>query len=43
VSYKAQIIPGLFIQPDFQYIFHPGGSSNIKDAAVFGARLTVNY
>jgi porin len=43
VSYKAQIIPGFYIQPDFQYIFHPGGSSDIKDAAVFGARLIVNY
>jgi porin len=43
VSYKAQIIPGLYIQPDFQYIFHPGGSRNTKDAAVFGARVIVNY
>jgi porin len=53
VSYKAQIIPGWTIQPDFQYIWHPGGHiadptdpagiRPIKDAAVFGVRTTINY
>ena len=25
LTYQAQIVPGWTIQPDFQYIFHPGG------------------
>ena len=25
VSYTAQIVPGLTIQPDFQYFWNPGG------------------
>lgn len=53
VSYKAQIVPGWTIQPDFQYIIHPGGHIAdpndpagirvVKDAAVFGIRTTINY
>ncbi len=53
VSYKAQIVPGWTIQPDFQYIFHPQGrildpndatgQKVLKNAAVFGLRTTINY
>jgi porin len=53
MSYKAQIVPGWTIQPDFQYIFHPGGriplpndptqTRPIKDAVVVGLRSTVQY
>lgn len=25
VTYKAQVTPWFFVQPDFQYIYHPGG------------------
>ena len=25
LTYLAQILPGLVVRPDFQYIFHPGG------------------
>lgn len=50
--YQAQIIPGWYLQPDFQYIFHPGYSApnplnpaagRILNAAVFGLRTTVNF
>ncbi|MBX9926224.1 MAG: carbohydrate porin [Hyphomicrobiaceae bacterium] len=48
-SYTAQIISGWTLQPDFQYIWHPGGRVDdgtgkpIADAAVFGLRTSVNY
>ncbi len=52
VTYQAQIVPGWTVQPDFQYIFRPGGGvSNSrstvmaveKDAAVVGLRTTIRY
>ena len=46
--YKYQIVPGLVVQPDFQYIWNPGGGVTndgepIKNALVGGIRVTVNY
>jgi porin len=50
LSYTAQIIPGWTLQPDFQYVWHPGArlgddgnGKPIADAAVFGLRTTLNY
>ena len=53
VSYTAQIVPGFYIQPDFQYFWNPGGhvaldsddpaSPVVPNAAVLGVRTTVNY
>jgi porin len=51
ISYTAQIMQGLYLQPDFQYFWNPGGHSGSPDnpyvavpnAAVFGLRTTVNY
>ena len=53
VSYTAEILPGLTIQPDFQYYWNPGGnvpldadnptSKAIEDAAIFGMRTVVSY
>ncbi len=50
LSYTAQIIPGWTLQPDFQYVWHPGArladdgnGKAIGDAAVFGLRTTLNY
>ena len=51
LTYKAQIMPGLIIQPDIQYIWHPGGkaadpnnpSKPVSDAIVLGVRSVVNY
>ena len=51
-TYQAQIMPGLIVQPDFQYVFHPGGGAidplnpfvgRIPDAAVFGLRTVVKF
>jgi len=51
VSYTAEIARGLYLQPDFQYFWNPGGHTSdpndprvaIPDAAVFGLRTTINY
>ncbi|MBV9075984.1 MAG: carbohydrate porin, partial [Methylobacteriaceae bacterium] len=52
VTYQAEIVPGWTVQPDFQYIFNPGGGianprdplgRRIGDAAIFGARTTIRY
>jgi len=51
LTYQAQIRPGWSIQPDLQYIIHPGGhapdpnnpSAPIRNAIVFGARTTIVY
>jgi porin len=51
VSYAAQIAPWWVVQPDFQYIVHPGGNAEdpanpgtpIRDAAVIGVRSVVKF
>ena len=52
VTYQAVVVPGFTVQPDFQYIVHPGtGIANpqdgtgrrIKNAAVLGIRAAVQY
>jgi porin len=53
LTYQAQIMTGWSVQPNFQYIFHPGGSiadpneatgtHRIRDAAVFGLRSTIKF
>lgn len=53
ISYKAEIVPGWTVQPDFQYVFHPGGNvphpndptmtRPVKNAVVVGVRSTVQY
>lgn len=51
-TYQAQIVPGFAVQPDFQYVFHPGGGAidplnpfagRIPDAAVFGLRTVMKF
>jgi porin len=50
-SYTAQIVPGFYVQPDFQYFWNPGGhvadpedpAKPVPNAAVFGLRTTINY
>jgi porin len=50
LSYQAQLAPWWIIQPDVQYIVHPGGhtaGSNptvaIKHAAIIGVRSTIKF
>ena len=50
-TYQIAVVPGLTVQPDFQYVFHPGAHAvadpvdglPIRDAAVFGLRATAHY
>ncbi len=51
--YQYQIRDGWTVQPNFQYIVHPGGGAAnppsplagqaLKDAAVFGMRTTLKF
>lgn len=51
LSYQALVVPGWTIQPNFQYVIHPGGHTSdparpehpIRNGAVFGVRTTVAY
>jgi porin len=52
LTYQAKIMAGFYIQPDFQYIFHPGygvvdpvnpAVGRIRDAAVFGLRTLIKF
>ena len=51
VSYTAELMQGLSVQPDFQYFWNPGGRTGnpddpsvpIPNAAVFSLRTTINY
>ena len=51
-TYQAVVVPGFTVQPDFQYIFRPGGGivnprdpaqGRIRNAAVLGVRATIRY
>lgn len=51
-TYQAVLGPGVTLQPDFQYVFRPGGGipnprdaggPRIRNAAVFGLRGTIRY
>jgi porin len=44
VAYTFELRQGLVLQPDFQYIFQPGGNvAGQKDAAVVGVRTTIGF
>ena len=49
ICYTMQLRPGWTLQPDFQYIWQPGGNTvdehgrRLEDAAVVGARTVVNF
>src|SRR6185503_16438860 len=43
VTYKIAFAPWLSVQPDVQYILHPGGSTALPDATVVGIRLDVLF
>jgi porin len=50
ICYTMQLAKGWALQPDFQYIWQPGGNvpdedgrGAVEDAAVFGARSTISF
>ena len=40
-NHRFQISPWLYVTPDFQYIIHPNGFSNIGSAAVLAAEISL--
>ena len=42
-TYRFALAPWWSLQPDFQYIFHPGGSAALKDAIVVGLRTQIAF
>ena len=43
VTYQANLAPWLSVQPDLQYIMHPGGSSRYVNAFVVGVRTVITF
>ena len=43
VAYTMEVIDGWTLQPDFQYIFNPGGGTEGDDATVVGMRSTLAF
>lgn len=43
LTYRAEIRPGLWIQPDLQYVIHPGFDRALDDALVVGIRLEASF
>jgi porin len=42
LTYQAQIVPGWWVQPNFQYVWHPNGDAS-RNATVVGFRTLVRY
>jgi porin len=43
LSYALQFTQAVSIQPDLQYILHPGGTQQYGNALVIGLRAVVNF
>ena len=51
LTYQYQLTPWCQLQPDFQYVFNPGGGipnpaspgSRVKDEAVIGIRANILF
>ena len=51
LTYQSQLAPWWSVQPDFQYVFNPGGgildpsrpTKRVGDAAIFGLRTTITF
>lgn len=43
LAYRAEVLPGLSVQPDIQYIINPGMDPTVKNALQVGARVEVVF
>lgn len=43
LTYQDEILPGVKLQPDIQYVIHPAGNPAIDDALVLGLRLQLDF
>ncbi|UHQ19399.1 carbohydrate porin [Lysobacter sp. KIS68-7] len=43
-TYRLDIQEGaVFVQPDLQYVLHPGGTDEVKNALVWGVQVGINF
>jgi len=42
-TYKVVVTPAWSVQPDLQYVMHPGGSSLVDNAVVIGLRVDLTF
>jgi len=42
-TYKIALTPWWSLQPDLQYVIHPGGSTEIPNALVLGIRIDLLF
>ena len=43
VTYSDEILPGVALQPDIQYIVNPAADPTVDDAIVIGLRVTIDF
>lgn len=43
ITYQANLAPWLSVQPDLQYIVHPGGSTKYGNALIVGVRTGITF
>ncbi|HWY14667.1 MAG TPA: carbohydrate porin [Rhizomicrobium sp.] len=43
LTYRFDSNGAFFVQPDVQYVVHPGGTGDIKNATVLGVQLGINF
>jgi porin len=43
LSYSIRLAPAIALQPDLQYILHPGGTQQHANALVVGMRAMVDF
>jgi porin len=41
LTYRAEVLPGLRVQPDVQYVLHPGSTPALENALVFTLRVQI--
>jgi porin len=42
-TYQFQVTPWCVLQPDVQYIINPGGTRDVGNALVIGARCSITF
>jgi porin len=42
-TYRIQLTPAIYLQPDIQWINRPSGDNTTSDALVFGLRAGFNF
>ncbi|SNB44765.1 carbohydrate porin [Geobacter sp. DSM 9736] len=43
VTYRAEVFPGVVVQPDFQYIVNPGMDPSLNNAFQIGSRVEIAF